>query len=59
MNNIEIDRNFIQAYEGKPGYMKKTPQEDIQEIRDYWGDEKLFSSLGFRRHEVKYIDKKS
>ncbi len=39
--------------------MKKTPQEDIQKIRDYWGDEKLFSSLGFRRHEVKYIDKKS
>lgn len=59
MNNIEIDRNFVQMYEGKPGYVKKTSQEDIQEIRDYWGDEKLFISLGFCRHEIKYIDKKS
>jgi len=57
VNNIEIDETFVQTYSMKSLYTKKGPQEDIEEIRDYWSDEKLFDSLRLCEHEVEYIRK--
>lgn len=57
MKNIKIDRRFTKTLVRSPGYIKKSPQEDIEEIRDYWGDEKLFDSLRLCEHEVEYIRK--
>lgn len=47
MNNIEIDRNFVQVYEGKPGYMKKLLKKTLKKFAIIGAMKNFLIHLGF------------